>query len=83
VTAQPTPDDPTAGGTNDDLLPLLLEICENVVATANSTTRDQIDTVLQNHGITGGPGWLIDMLALTRHRLSSPPNRGGPALTDR
>ncbi|MFC7530209.1 hypothetical protein [Actinoplanes sp. GCM10030250] len=29
----------------------------------------ELDAVLQAHDITGGPGWLIDMLALTRRRL--------------
>jgi hypothetical protein len=77
--ARATPDEPMAGGgNNDDLLPLLLEICEDFFAGANSTTRDQVDTVLQAHGITGGPGWLIDMLGLTRQRLPRPPQPARP-----
>lgn len=33
---------------------------------------DELDALLRTKNITGGPGWLIDMLALTRQRL-----RGG------
>lgn len=72
-------DEPTAGDTTSgDLLPLLLEICEDIFVSADGPARSQIDAVLQNNGITGGPGWLIDMLALTRQRLL-PPSQPGSA----
>lgn len=58
----------TAASDHDDLLPVLLEICEDFFTHTSTTTRDELDTVLRAHGITGGPGWLIDMLALTRRR---------------
>jgi hypothetical protein len=32
-------------------------------------SHEKVDQRLRTHGITGGPGWLIDMLALTRRRL--------------
>ncbi|XVU29865.1 hypothetical protein ACQPZJ_23095 [Actinoplanes sp. CA-054009] len=61
--APATLDEPLAGGTiNDDLLHLLLEIGEEISQRERPATRS--DTVLQKHGITVGPGWLIDMLAL-------------------
>lgn len=61
---------------NDVLLPLLLRICEEFFSRANPTVHREVDALLQAKSITGGPGWLIDMLALTRQRLetrSSPP----------
>jgi hypothetical protein len=51
---------------NGDLLPLLLKICEQFFAETDPVTRDGLDRLLHAHGITGGPGWLIDMLALVR-----------------
>ena len=54
---------------NDELLPLLLEICEDYFTGAGLAGYRELDAVLQAHDITGGPGWLIDMLALTRRRL--------------
>ena len=43
--------------------------------------------ILRAHDITGGPGWLIDMLALTRMRLphaaSQPLSRGEGAVETR
>jgi hypothetical protein len=48
---------------------LLLGICENLFTRASPATRRELDTLLRQRGITGGPGWLIDMLALTRLRL--------------
>ncbi|WP_236050292.1 hypothetical protein [Paractinoplanes ovalisporus] len=57
----------------DDLLPLLLEICEDYFAHAGPIEHRELDTLLRARDITGGPGWLIDMLALTRQRL-----QGGP-----
>jgi len=55
------------------LLPLLLEICEDFLAHMNPPARREVDTVL--HGITGGPGWLVDMLALSRLRLENPAHK--------
>jgi hypothetical protein len=60
------PDEP-----GDDLLPLLLEICEDYFAHAGPVGYREVDALLRAHDITGGPGWLIDMLALTRRRLQS------------
>jgi hypothetical protein len=63
----------TTGETEpDDLLPLLLEICEDFLAHTSPPVRREVDNVLHAHGITGGPGWLIDMLALSRLRLQNP-----------
>jgi hypothetical protein len=64
----------------DDLLPLLLEICEDFLARTSPSVRREVDNVLHAHGITGGPGWLIDMLALSRLRLQNPaPARKSPS----
>ena len=52
-------------------LQLLLEICETFFRHTNPATRDEIDRLLRQRGITGGPGWLIDMLGLTRLRLQT------------
>jgi hypothetical protein len=57
------------GQSDDELLPLLLEICEDYLAGLSPAGRRELDAVLQARDITGGPGWLIDMLALTRRRL--------------
>ena len=54
-----------------DLLPLLLEICEDFFAHTSPAIRDELDQLLRAHGITGGPGWLIDMLGLMRVRLNA------------
>ncbi|MDG4768635.1 hypothetical protein O7632_31785 [Solwaraspora sp. WMMD406] len=66
-----TPDDsPTTTDTNHgDLLQLLLQICEDFLANTGPATHHEVDILLRARGITGGPGWLIDMLALTRLRL--------------
>jgi hypothetical protein len=61
----------------DDLLHLLLEICEDFFAHTSSTTRDEVDVLLRARGVTGGPGWLIDMLSLTRLRLRNPAQPDG------
>ncbi|BCY10910.1 hypothetical protein [Actinoplanes sp. L3-i22] len=61
----------------DDLLPLLLEICEDFFAHAAPAVHHDLDDLLQARHITGGPGWLIDMLALTRQRLETSPEPGG------
>lgn len=62
------PDNPAAtNGTNHGhLLPLLLEICEDFLANAAPATHHEVDILLRGRGITGGPGWLIDMLGLIR-----------------
>jgi hypothetical protein len=54
---------------HDDLLPTILEICEKFFASTSPAVRHELDTILLSHDITGGPGWLIDMLALTRRCL--------------
>jgi hypothetical protein len=54
---------------NQEQLQLLLEICEDFLRNTNPATRDEIDKLLRHRGITGGPGWLIDMLGLARLRL--------------
>ena len=53
----------------DGLLPLLLEICEDYFASTSPASRHELDALLRTKNITGGPGWLIDMLALTHQRL--------------
>ncbi|MDG4750862.1 hypothetical protein O7630_33115 [Micromonospora sp. WMMD718] len=68
-----TPHDPaTTNGTHHDDLPqLLLQICEDFLATTGPATHHEVDALLRARGITGGPGWLIDMLGLTRLRLQN------------
>ncbi|MEW2386485.1 hypothetical protein AB0873_31145 [Micromonospora sp. NPDC047707] len=74
------PDDPAA--TNDtnqgDLLPLLLQICEDFLANTGPATHHEVDILLRTRGITGGPGWLIDMLGLTRLRLQNTTHHNQP-----
>lgn len=53
----------------DDLLPLLLEVCEELISHGGPATHEEIDQRIRAHGFTGGPGWLVSMLAFTRHRL--------------
>ena len=55
----------------DDLLPTSLGICEVFLAHASPAVHRELDTVLRAHEISGGPGWLIDMLALIRLRLQT------------
>ena len=63
----------TTGETEPNgLLPLLLEICEDLLAHTSPRVRREVDNVLHAHDVTGGPGWLIDMLALSRLRLQNP-----------
>ncbi len=66
---RPIPDDPTAtSDTNHgDLLPLLLEICEDFLAHTGPATHHEVDTLLRTRGITGGPG-MAD-----RHARPHPP----------
>jgi hypothetical protein len=54
---------------HDQLLPLLLEICEDFFTHTSPATLTEVDVLLREHSITGGPGWLIDMLGLTRLHL--------------
>ncbi len=58
---------------DEDLLPLLLEICEDYFVRTSQAARRELDALLRARDITGGPGWLVDMLALTRRRLHSGP----------
>jgi hypothetical protein len=60
----------------DDLLPLLLGICEDFFTGTSPAVHHEVDSLLRARDITGGPGWLIDMLALTRRRLDSPAEPG-------
>lgn len=53
----------------DHQLRELLQICEDYFRHAGPATHAELDKVLRRHHITGGPGWLIDMLGLTLHRL--------------
>ena len=68
----------TASTPGDDPLPLLLEICEEFFANASPAVHHELDTLLHARGITGGPGWLIDILALTRYRLQSHTRHDSP-----
>jgi hypothetical protein len=56
-------------GSGDEQLQQLLHICEDYFRHARPATHSEIDAILREHGITGGPGWLIDMLGLTRLHL--------------
>jgi hypothetical protein len=72
-----------AGQTQYDhqLLEQLLEICEDFFGRASPATRHELDSYLHTRGANGGPGWLIDMLGLTRLRLQAPSrhhNKPGP-----
>lgn len=55
----------------DDLLPTILGICEDFFTHASPAVHHELDTVLRAYDISGGPGWLIDTLALTRLRLQT------------
>ncbi len=57
---------------------LLLEVCEDFFTHTDSATRDEVDRLLRAHGVTGGPGWLIDMLSRTRLRLQNPRRHDEP-----
>jgi hypothetical protein len=52
-----------------DQLLLLLGICEDFFTHTSPTIHREVDALLRERGITGGPGWLIDTLAFTRLRL--------------
>ena len=57
-----------ATGRHEQLLELL-QICEDYFRHADPAIHAELDTILREHDITGGPGWLIDMLGLTLLRL--------------
>jgi hypothetical protein len=65
-------------GLHDDLLPTILEVSVDCFAGTSPVARHELDTLLHSRDITGGPGWLIDTLALTRMRL---PNAAGQRQT--
>ena len=60
----------TTTGTERERLLELLQICEDYFRHADPATHTELDKVLRRHHVTGGPGWLIDMLGLTLHRLN-------------
>jgi hypothetical protein len=61
---------------DDDLLLALLEVCEEFFATTSQDVHRELDALLNARDITGGVGWLIDMLALNRQRLQTPTDTG-------
>ena len=78
-----TPDIPddiiiTDAANSDELLHTLLEICEDFFGRTSAATRSELDTLLRARGIYGGPGWLIDMLGLTRLHLQRTTRHDGP-----
>lgn len=42
-------------------------------------THHKVVILLRTRGITGGPGWLIDMLGLTRLRLQNTTHHNQPS----
>jgi len=50
--------------------------------SASPAVHRELDAVLRAHDVTGGPGWLIDMLALTRLRLQTSADPDQPATVD-
>ncbi|MEV0133037.1 hypothetical protein AB0H83_31810 [Dactylosporangium sp. NPDC050688] len=52
-----------------DQLQLLLGICYDFFRHTGPAARSEVDARLRERDITGGPGWLIDMLGLTHQRL--------------
>jgi hypothetical protein len=71
------------GEPNDQLLPTLLEICEDFLASTSPAVHRELDAHLRARDITGGPGWLIDMLALARLRLQTSAGTDQPLTPDR
>ena len=55
----------------EQLLAVVLEVCEEFFAGAGPAIHREVDVLLLARGISGGPGWLIDMLALSRVGLPS------------
>jgi hypothetical protein len=48
-----------------------IELFTAIRRDAGPAAQHELDLVLRARDITGGPGWLIDMLALTRQRLET------------
>ncbi|MEH1128997.1 hypothetical protein [Micromonospora sp. CPCC 206061] len=69
-------------GEFDDLLPMILTICEDFFGSASPAVHRELDAVLRARNVTGGPGWLIDMLALTRLRLQTALERNQSATAE-
>ena len=59
------------GEPDDDLVPTILGICEDFFTSTGPVVHRELEAHLRARDITGGPGWLIDMLALTRLRLQT------------
>jgi hypothetical protein len=55
-------------GVEHGLQPTNLGICEEFSAGTSLAVRRELVTLLRGPDITGGSGWLIDLLALTRRR---------------
>ena len=70
------------GEPDDDLLPTILGICEVFFAHASPAVHRELDVLLRAHNISGGPGWLIDMLAHTQLRLQTATDPAQPTATD-
>jgi hypothetical protein len=66
------------GQPDDDLLPTILGICEDFFASAGPAIHRELDTLLRAHDISGGTGWLIDILTFTRRRLQTAPDPTSP-----
>ncbi|GAA0526568.1 hypothetical protein GCM10010172_03880 [Paractinoplanes ferrugineus] len=71
-----------SGEPQEDLLPTILGICEEFFASTSPAVRHELDTLMRARDITGGPGWLIDMLALTRSRMEHAVDRSQPQAAD-
>lgn len=61
---------------SDPLLLQVLETCEDFFRHTSPAVHRELDTLLRGHGITGGPGWLIDMLGFTRLHLQRQQHAG-------
>jgi hypothetical protein len=66
----------------DDPLPMILGICADFFASTSPAVHRELDAVLRAHDVTGGPGWLIDMLAFTRLRLQTAADPDRPPTAD-
>lgn len=47
----------------------LLETCDAFLRRVQPAPAHQLDELLRERGITGGPGWLIDTIGLTALQL--------------
>lgn len=70
------------GEPDRDLLQTILGVCEDFFAHAGPAVHRELDTVLHARDVSGGPGWLIDMLALTRLRLQTANDADEPTAAD-